>query len=104
MTNKSEEGEGEEEEEKDEERKRDDDDNDDNDRGGGTGGEGREKRESSTWRGVRLVERAEKGGLASAYKAGVEVARGTWVVLMDADGSHHPRVTNTPFRTLNLTH
>lgn len=45
------------------------------------GGEGR----------LVLVTRPGKLGLGSAYAAGLAVARGEWVLLMDADLSHHPR-------------
>lgn len=40
---------------------------------------------------VLLVTRRAKLGLGSAYAAGLERATGGWVVLMDADLSHHPR-------------
>mmetsp|Transcript_20910 Transcript_20910/g.35708 ORF Transcript_20910/g.35708 Transcript_20910/m.35708 type:complete len:252 (-) Transcript_20910:985-1740(-) len=38
-----------------------------------------------------LVQRPGKLGLGTAYSAGLERSRGEWVVLMDADLSHHPR-------------
>uniref|UniRef100_A0A7S0YDE9 Dolichol-phosphate mannosyltransferase subunit 1 n=1 Tax=Polytomella parva TaxID=51329 RepID=A0A7S0YDE9_9CHLO len=40
---------------------------------------------------VVLVRRAAKMGLGSAYLHGAQVAKGDWIVLMDADLSHHPR-------------
>jgi dolichol-phosphate mannosyltransferase len=39
---------------------------------------------------VTLVEREGKQGLGSAYRAGLEHARGEFVILMDADLSHLP--------------
>jgi dolichol-phosphate mannosyltransferase len=38
-----------------------------------------------------LVTRPRKLGLGSAYAAGLLAARGGWVILMDADLSHHPK-------------
>lgn len=40
---------------------------------------------------LRLVTRPRKLGLGSAYAAGLLEATGGWVVLMDADLSHHPK-------------
>ncbi|PNH03111.1 Dolichol-phosphate mannosyltransferase, partial [Tetrabaena socialis] len=40
---------------------------------------------------VRLVSRPRKLGLGSAYAAGLAASRGRFIVLMDADLSHHPR-------------
>lgn len=37
-----------------------------------------------------LVEREGKLGLGSAYLAGMDAAKGSWVILMDADLSHRP--------------
>mmetsp|Transcript_8074 Transcript_8074/g.21489 ORF Transcript_8074/g.21489 Transcript_8074/m.21489 type:complete len:264 (-) Transcript_8074:364-1155(-) len=42
-------------------------------------------------RNVKLIQRPAKLGLGTAYLAGLQQARGQWVVLMDADLSHHPR-------------
>jgi dolichol-phosphate mannosyltransferase len=38
-----------------------------------------------------LITRPRKLGLGSAYAAGLLAARGSWVVLIDADLSHHPK-------------
>lgn len=40
---------------------------------------------------IKLVKRNAKLGLGSAYAAGLQVASGGWVFLMDADLSHHPK-------------
>jgi dolichol-phosphate mannosyltransferase len=40
---------------------------------------------------IRLVARPGKLGLGTAYKAGLAVALGERVILMDADLSHHPK-------------
>lgn len=40
---------------------------------------------------LRLVSRPRKLGLGSAYAAGLAACSGGWVVLMDADLSHHPK-------------
>lgn len=40
---------------------------------------------------LRLVTRPAKLGLGSAYAAGLAAASGEWVLLMDADLSHHPK-------------
>jgi len=40
---------------------------------------------------VQIVSRKGKLGLGTAYNAGLKVARGDRVVLMDADLSHHPK-------------
>ncbi|KAI3650600.1 hypothetical protein MP228_004081 [Amoeboaphelidium protococcarum] len=40
---------------------------------------------------IVLKTRAGKLGLGSAYKFGLECARGEFVILMDADLSHHPK-------------
>jgi len=40
---------------------------------------------------IRLLQRAGKLGLGSAYRAGLELARGNFCILMDADFSHHPK-------------
>ena len=38
-----------------------------------------------------LVQRQGKLGLGAAYRAGIHAAKGNWIVLMDADLSHHPK-------------
>ncbi|PNW84605.1 hypothetical protein CHLRE_03g150950v5 [Chlamydomonas reinhardtii] len=40
---------------------------------------------------VRLITRAGKLGLGSAYGSGLAHASGEWIILMDADLSHHPK-------------
>lgn len=40
---------------------------------------------------VTIVSRKGKLGLGTAYKAGLQKARGDRIVLMDADMSHHPK-------------
>lgn len=40
---------------------------------------------------VRLVTRSGKLGLGTAYAAGLQVATGRHIILMDADLSHHPK-------------
>jgi len=40
---------------------------------------------------MQIVSRKGKLGLGTAYKAGLERARGDRVILMDADLSHHPK-------------
>jgi dolichol-phosphate mannosyltransferase len=40
---------------------------------------------------IRLLTRSGKLGLGSAYKYGLKYAKGSLVVLMDADLSHHPK-------------
>ncbi|KAI8467933.1 MAG: glycosyl transferase [Monoraphidium minutum] len=40
---------------------------------------------------LRLAVRPGKLGLGSAYAHGLSAATGSWVILMDADLSHHPR-------------
>lgn len=39
---------------------------------------------------IQIVSRAGKQGLGTAYIAGLQVAKGDRIVLMDADLSHHP--------------
>jgi glycosyltransferase involved in cell wall biosynthesis len=39
-----------------------------------------------------LKTRAGKLGLGSAYKFGIEFAKGDYIVIMDADMSHHVRL------------
>mmetsp|Transcript_7369 Transcript_7369/g.19169 ORF Transcript_7369/g.19169 Transcript_7369/m.19169 type:complete len:218 (-) Transcript_7369:740-1393(-) len=40
---------------------------------------------------IRLRPRPGKLGLGTAYAHGLQSARGEWIVLMDADLSHHPK-------------
>jgi glycosyltransferase involved in cell wall biosynthesis len=40
---------------------------------------------------IRLLHRAGKLGLGSAYTDGLKLAKGNYVILMDADLSHHPK-------------
>jgi dolichol-phosphate mannosyltransferase len=40
---------------------------------------------------VTIVSRPGKLGLGTAYNAGLQVAKGQWIILMDADLSHHPK-------------
>jgi len=40
---------------------------------------------------IRILKRAGKLGLGSAYVSGIEMATGEFVVIMDADMSHHPK-------------
>jgi dolichol-phosphate mannosyltransferase len=40
---------------------------------------------------VQIVSRPGKLGLGSAYSAGLKVAKGERIILMDADLSHHPK-------------
>ncbi|CEL99870.1 unnamed protein product [Vitrella brassicaformis CCMP3155] len=40
---------------------------------------------------IRLHERPGKLGLGTAYRSGLEVAKGAFILLMDADLSHHPK-------------
>lgn len=40
---------------------------------------------------IIILNRGKKLGLGTAYKAGVELANGDHVILMDADLSHHPK-------------
>jgi len=40
---------------------------------------------------IVLLKRAGKLGLGSAYRAGLEICKGNFVILMDADLSHHPK-------------
>ncbi len=39
----------------------------------------------------QVLERAGKQGLGSAYKDGVKLCKGQFVIIMDADLSHHPK-------------
>lgn len=40
---------------------------------------------------IVLKTRAGKLGLGSAYKFGIQFARGNFIIIMDADMSHHPK-------------
>lgn len=40
---------------------------------------------------IVILNRGKKLGLGTAYKAGLELATGDYIVLMDADLSHHPK-------------
>jgi len=40
---------------------------------------------------LQLIQRPGKLGLGSAYRDGLKRATGNWVILMDADFSHHPK-------------
>jgi len=40
---------------------------------------------------IKIVSRAAKLGLGSAYSAGLKVSSGQRIILMDADLSHHPK-------------
>lgn len=40
---------------------------------------------------LHILSRPGKQGLGSAYSHGLQHAQGDWVILMDADLSHHPR-------------
>eukprot|EP00878_Enallax_costatus_P041380 GHUV01048126.1.p1 GENE.GHUV01048126.1~~GHUV01048126.1.p1 ORF type:complete len:109 (-),score=27.55 GHUV01048126.1:241-567(-) len=40
---------------------------------------------------IILQTRSGKLGLGTAYKHGLQFASGKWVILMDADLSHHPK-------------
>jgi dolichol-phosphate mannosyltransferase len=51
---------------------------------------------------VRLHSRPGKLGLGTAYKAGLELARGKYVILMDADLSHHPKFIPKMIQTQGL--
>lgn len=40
---------------------------------------------------IVILDRGKKLGLGTAYKAGLDLATGDYVILMDADLSHHPK-------------
>jgi len=40
---------------------------------------------------IRILKRAGKLGLGSAYMSGIDMATGEFLVIMDADMSHHPK-------------
>lgn len=52
---------------------------------------------------LRIVSRPGKLGLGTAYAAGLKVAQGQRVVLMDADLSHHPKFIPQMIRVMNET-
>lgn len=47
---------------------------------------------------VSLQTRPGKLGLGTAYRHGLQYAKGDWVILMDADLSHHPKYIPTLFK------
>jgi dolichol-phosphate mannosyltransferase len=53
---------------------------------------------------VVLRPRAAKLGLGTAYRHGLQYARGSWIILMDADLSHHPKYIPTLFKVLAVQH
>lgn len=40
---------------------------------------------------IKILAREGKLGLGSAYKDGLKLCNGEYVILMDADMSHHPK-------------
>jgi dolichol-phosphate mannosyltransferase len=52
---------------------------------------------------VVLQTRPAKLGLGTAYMHGLQYARGDWVILMDADLSHHPKYIPTFLRVQQQT-
>lgn len=40
---------------------------------------------------IVILDRGKKLGLGTAYKAGLDLATGDYIILMDADLSHHPK-------------
>lgn len=40
---------------------------------------------------ITVLRRPGKLGLGSAYRDGLKQCRGQWIILMDADFSHHPK-------------
>ncbi|GAM24338.1 hypothetical protein SAMD00019534_075130 [Acytostelium subglobosum LB1] len=40
---------------------------------------------------IKILSRPGKMGLGSAYMDGMKMATGNWIILMDADLSHHPK-------------
>lgn len=48
---------------------------------------------------IIILNRGKKLGLGTAYKAGLEIATGDYIVLMDADLSHHPKYIGEFIRT-----
>lgn len=49
---------------------------------------------------ILLRPRAEKLGLGSAYVHGISHATGNFIIIMDADLSHHVRFTSKSFSKL----
>lgn len=47
---------------------------------------------------IIILNRGKKLGLGTAYKAGLELASGDYIILMDADLSHHPKYIPTFIR------
>lgn len=47
---------------------------------------------------VLLRPRSAKLGLGTAYRHGLQYASGSWIILMDADLSHHPKYIPTLFK------
>eukprot|EP00879_Flechtneria_rotunda_P011151 GHRR01011649.1.p1 GENE.GHRR01011649.1~~GHRR01011649.1.p1 ORF type:complete len:240 (+),score=53.55 GHRR01011649.1:246-965(+) len=52
---------------------------------------------------IILTSRAGKLGLGTAYRHGLQYAKGDWIVLMDADLSHHPKYVPTFFEVQQKT-
>lgn len=52
---------------------------------------------------VRIVSRQGKLGLGTAYIAGLKVAQGDRIILMDADLSHHPKFIPQMVEIMNRT-
>jgi dolichol-phosphate mannosyltransferase len=52
---------------------------------------------------IQIVSRPGKLGLGSAYKTGLEKARGDYIILMDADMSHHPKFILDMIDTMTRT-
>lgn len=50
---------------------------------------------------VSIVSRAGKLGLGTAYSAGLQIAKGQRIVLMDADLSHHPKFIPQMIQRMN---
>lgn len=50
---------------------------------------------------IRIVSREGKLGLGSAYAAGLKVAKGNRIILMDADLSHHPKFITAMIDCMN---
>jgi dolichol-phosphate mannosyltransferase len=49
---------------------------------------------------VVLRPRPAKLGLGTAYRHGLQYAQGSWIILMDADLSHHPKYIPTLFKVI----
>lgn len=43
------------------------------------------------YKNIVILNRGKKLGLGTAYKAGLDLATGNYIILMDADLSHHPK-------------